>query len=420
MISQDDDFEDLGDQLGSMIGGDVTGEFREFRAPGRVNLMGDHTDYNEGLVMPMAIDYETRIAVVESPSTRIRSLSEVGDAVIETKTGGFDGPPWAAYPAGVISELKKAGHKTAEMTGVVASTIPTGRGLSSSAALEVSIALAATSLAGLSIDRLELAEICRRAEEVVVGVECGIMDQAISLLGIEGSALIIDCSTVVARPVPIPAWIGVIAIDSGVERSLTGSQYNTRRQECRDALEMVRARGHQIDSLSEITVDDFDQVAATLPPVLVARIRHVISENGRVRELASIFGAESISPTPGADGVESIRALLAESQRSLVDDYGAGHPNTNKLVELAEGVDGCFGARQTGAGWGGSVVAFAIAERAEEIASEICNKYKDATSTAARALVCHPAPGASELNAASDGAGSVDHADGEPRLGPEA
>lgn len=367
---------------------------RLFRAPGRINLMGDHTDYNGGLVLPAAIDYETRILCVPSEQVLLRSLDVDGLVELEPAGAGDRVEGWGRYIAGILGVLDERGRRPRGLTGVIDSTVPVGRGLSSSAALEIAFAMAACALADFDLEPLELAEVCREAEERVAGVECGIMDQAVAVLAEEGTATLMDCATLDYSQIPIPPWLSVIAVDSGVERSLSGSSYNRRRRECEEALSAVQSYMPEVRTLSDIGEGSLDEALSYLDELHANRLRHVVTENARVTELASVLTRAS---RPDAAAETELREIYSASQMSLVDEYEAGHPNTNKLVEIAMELEGCLGARQTGAGWGGSIVVIARSEKANDVIPVIGERYLNATGKTASALVCAPAAGASEI-----------------------
>jgi galactokinase len=303
------------------------------RAPGRVNLIGDHTDYTGGLVLPMAIDLETVVDGVrggdavmltsadeEEPATI--PLSVVDPADVE--------PPWARYVAGVVSELHPAGG----LEGTVFTTLPVGAGLSSSAALEVAVALAL----GFEGTPLELARLCQTAEQVASGVPCGIMDQLASAAGVDGHALLIDCSSLDVIPVPLPEDIEVVVVHSGVQRGLAGSAYADRRAECEEA-------AARIGPLRSATVAE---VSSLSDPLLRRRARHVVNENERVRAFADALAGGRI---------DELGPLMAESHASLRDDFEVSLPELDDLVERLAATPGVLGARLTGAGFGGCAVA---------------------------------------------------------------
>jgi galactokinase len=283
-------------------------------APGRVNLIGDHTDYTGGWVLPMAIELGTTVTVKWG-----------GEGVRLTSDADVD-PDWTRYVDGVVGELQPP----VGATGTVTTTLPIGAGLSSSAALVVATALAL----GFTGTPLELGQLCQRAEERTSGVPCGIMDQLASAAGVEGSALLIDCGEVTVTPVPLPADVDVVVIHSGQTRAVVDSAYAERRRQC-EAAEAL------IGPLRSASLDDVRSIA---DPVFQKRARHVVSENARVREFV------------GASANDAGR-LMVESHTSLRDDFEVSTPVLDALVERLVHTPGVYGARLTGAGFGGCVVA---------------------------------------------------------------
>ena len=302
-------------------------------APGRVNLIGDHTDYTGGLVLPMAIDLGTRIEGTVGGDV-VRLTSAVDDLPAEVPLDIADPstlqPSWARYVAGVVSQLRP----TVGFDGSVTTTLPVGAGLSSSAALEVALALAL----GFDGTPLELAQACRSAEHIASGVPCGIMDQLASAAGVDGHALLIDCHALTVEPVVMPPDLSVVVLNPGESRKLAGSAYADRREAC---LRIEAVTG----PLREASLAD---LAKLDDPVLMRRGRHVITENERVRELADAL-------TRG-DGPAAGEAMWA-SHVSLRDDYEVSTPTLDALVDALRDTPGVFGARLTGAGFGGCVVA---------------------------------------------------------------
>jgi galactokinase len=302
-------------------------------APGRVNLIGDHTDYTGGLVMPMAIDLAVTIdAEIGGTTVDLSSSSEQATAAVDLAVTDPRAvtPPWARYVAGVVAQMSP----TIGLSGTVRSTLPAGAGLSSSAALEIALALAL----GFEGTPLELAQLCRRAEHAASGVPCGIMDQLASAAGVAGHALLIDCRSLTVSPVEVPEGCGVVVVHSGLARTLAGSAYAQRVAECAAAEEAI-------GPLRDATLDAACDIA---DPAVRRRARHVISENQRVREFA-----EALS---NADLAEA-GALMAESHRSLAGDFEVSVPELDELVARLQSTAGVFGARMTGGGFGGCVVA---------------------------------------------------------------
>jgi galactokinase len=301
-------------------------------APGRVNLMGDHTDTTGGLVLPMAVDLGTTVRG-ERGGDRVTLRSDDDAQPASVALDGRaapGGPAWAAYVAGVVAELRPA----AGFTGHVSTSLPIGAGLSSSAALELAVALAL----GADGDARALARMAQRAEQEASGVPCGIMDQLTAAAGLEGHALLIDCHDLAITPVPIPDGVDVVVVHSGLPRTLAGSAYAERRREC-------EAAEAEIGPLRLAAPGDERAIG---DPVLRRRARHVISENGRVRETATALGHGD---------VEALGPLMAASHASLRDDFEVSVDEVDALVERLAATDGVHGARMTGGGFGGCVVA---------------------------------------------------------------
>ena len=302
-------------------------------APGRVNLIGDHTDHTGGFVLPMAIDLGTTVkGEPGGDAVILRSATEPEPAVVPLDVEDPAGvsPSWARYVAGVVAELRP----TAGFTGEVQTTLPVGAGLSSSAALEVAVALAL----GSTGSALELALVCRRAEQRASGVPCGIMDQLASAAGVAGQALRIDCSTYEIHPVPIPDDLGVVVVDSGEPRALAASEYANRVESC-------QAAQAAIGPLSQATSADVERIS---DEIVRRRARHVVTENARVDTFASALTA--------GDRL-LIADTMATSHVSLRDDFEVSTAALDHLVEALTSIDGVIGARLTGAGFGGCVVA---------------------------------------------------------------
>lgn len=307
------------------------------RAPGRVNLIGDHTDHTGGFVLPMAIDRATAITgeATDEPVIRLTSDAQDGTVAVPLPVAdpGVVGPSWGRYVAAVAAAL----GREAGFAGHVTSTVPVGAGLSSSAALLVATGLA---FGADPADRVTLARLAQSAERSAVGVPCGIMDPLASVAGREGHALLIDTARAEATPVPVPDDVDVVVVHSGEARSLAGSPYAERRARCETAAGLV-------GSLREASLGE---VAAITDPVVRAAGRHVVTENARVRQAATAL----------ADGaIDEVGRLMVESHRSLRDDLEVSTPALDRLVDRLVATPGVFGARLTGAGFGGCVVALA-------------------------------------------------------------
>jgi galactokinase len=389
---------------------------RIFRAPGRVNLIGDHTDYNGGLVLPVAIDLAVYLCCVPTESVYLTSMSEPGVVAVTadgaSTLSGHTLPRWGAYPRGVLAELASEGRPAVGFTGFISSGIPEGRGLSSSAALEVAVAKAALALSDFDLDLWNTAEACRRAEERYAGVECGIMDQAVSLMGKAGSACLIDTARRHLRYIPVPELLEIVVVDSGIRRDLATGEYNDRRAECSAALASLRSTAEFAETaqLADLHPDDLESCKKILPTRLFQRVRHVVTENDRVEAVCRILSALSETPNEGTTHrlLGELQSAIEKSHESLVADYEAGHPLTDRIVELASAQTGYIGARQTGAGWGGSVVVFCEKGRARELAESIIERLPSPeqvalgessyrTASSSRYHICEVSDGACEI-----------------------
>ncbi len=325
-------------------------------APGRVNLIGEHTDYNDGFVLPMPIPQRTAVelrrrgdGVVAVSSTAEGSSRASWSVGTESRSGG-----WADYVTGLFFVARTAGLPVEGVDVSVASDVPLGSGLSSSAALEVAVLRALRAAFGWGIDDVELARLAHRAEVEFVGARVGLMDQLASSCGVDGEALLIDCRDVVLTPVGLPTGCEVAVISSGIRHSNAAGGYNARREECERAAELLR-----VGSLREVSsVDD----AVSLPPPLDRRVRHVVGENARVLEF--------VEALKGGDLAAAGR-LMGESHASLRDDYEVSVPGVDLLVEAASRREDVFGARVTGAGFGGSVVLLCRAGTAAGAAAAV-------------------------------------------------
>jgi galactokinase len=342
-------------------------------APGRVNLMGDHTDYNGGLVLPATIPQHTIVEAAARGGRRVRVWSDqFSEASSEYELGrGARRNAWTDYVQGMTIELEPFGL-TEGFDARIASTVPPGSGLSSSASLEIAMGRAVRDLFSLPIDDLELARAGQRAENLFVGAPVGIMDQMACSLGEEASALFLDTRSLEFERVAIPPHVALVVIHSGITHRHADGGYSTRRRECQEAAHLLRVK-----SLRDIPEPGTDAIAR-LPPPLDRRVRHVLSENRRVRETVAAFRA--------ADPVEAGR-LFVESHASLRDDYEVSVPEVDMLVELAGAVHGTYGARLTGGGFGGSIVALAEGSRAREAAAVIAERYEKATGRHARVML---------------------------------
>ena len=336
-------------------------------APGRVNLIGEHTDYNDGFVLPMAIERHVTLRVARRPDRLavLRTDRDPTEHRIDL-TGPLAPLPrhWSNYPLGVLAGYRRLGFDIPGFEASITSTLPAGAGLSSSAAIEVATATVVETLCGRSLPPVERALLCQRAEHDYAGVPCGIMDQFAVCFGRGGHALQIDCRTreVVAH-VPLDDRVRVLVIDSGVKHDLADGEYAKRRAECAEA-----ARRLGVASLRDVSGEGL--AAAGLDPVTLARARHVVDENARVPAFAAALAAH--------DWTEAGR-LMAASHRSLSHDYAVSCTELDRLVEIAAATAGVHGCRMTGGGFGGSAVALVDASGAETTAKTIHERYRRTT-----------------------------------------
>jgi galactokinase len=365
----------------------ATAGVRVFRAPGRVNLIGEHTDYNLGFVLPVALDLATTIATAPSGDGMLRIYSEQrgelrqwkAEEVAELKPA----KDWSDYPIGVAQELIRAGFPIRAANLLVRSTVPEGSGLSSSAALEVSSALAF--LQGRTLNPLELALLCQRAERGFVGMPCGIMDQYISVFGRRNSAVEIDCRSLDHRLVPLPAGIAFVAVNTMVKHALASSAYRDRVAECAAAVATIRDLFPSVASLRDVSPEQL--AAVQLPEVVARRARHVVTEDVRVGRFAQASAA--------GDPVQMGRLML-ESHASLRDDYQVSCEELDFLVDTAIAIDGVYGSRMTGGGFGGCTVTLLLEEAVEAFRERIVAAYHSHFDVTPQVYACHPSDGAGE------------------------
>jgi galactokinase len=353
------------------------------RAPGRVNLIGDHTDYNDGFVLPMAIDREVWLAVRARPDRRVSVYSM--DFEEEVSFGLDDGAArrggWVEYLRGVAWALENDGRPTRGWDGVAAGDVPVGAGLSSSAALELAAARTFAAVSGVVWQPVAMARIAQRAENEWVGVNCGIMDQLISAAGAAGHALLIDCRSLETQLVLVPDSVAVVILDTGTRRGLVDSAYNERRAQCEAA-----ARFFGVRALRDVDVATFTAREAELDAITRKRARHVITENARTREAANLLARGEVA---------GVGALMNESHASLRDDFEVSRTELDTMVDLARRDDACLGARMTGAGFGGCAVALVRRDGADALARGVSRAYTEAVGLKPSVYVCAASPGAS-------------------------
>jgi galactokinase len=366
-----------------------------YRAPGRVNLIGEHTDYNDGFVLPAAIGFSCWTAVASRDDRKLIIHSENFSETIEANLDDlkpFPESTWANYPLAVAWALQQAGNKLQGANMYVAGDVPLGAGLSSSAAIEVSSGFALLDMAGLSIDRTKLALMCQRAENEFVGARCGIMDQFISCYGEADHALLLDCRSLERRVLPIPHEVALIICNTMVKHELGASEYNTRREECEQAVTALRKALPEIRALRDVTAAQLEEHRGLLSAVIYKRALHVVTENERVLRAAEAFQSGAI---------EKLGQLMADSHRSLRQDYEVSCPELDILVEIAARQRGVLGARMTGGGFGGCTINLVDVSHAQEFQQKVSAAYKSATGLQPDIYVCKAAQGAEVVEGGS-------------------
>ncbi len=360
-------------------------------APGRVNLIGEHTDYNDGFVLPAAIDRGVALAARRvAGATFTLHAVDLGQSCAFARTPLARDPqhPWADYCKGVIWALAQRGVEVPACEVIVTGDLPRGAGLSSSAAYEVATVLLLQALAGFAVSPLEVAQLARAAENGFVGVACGIMDQMAAVFGEAGRALLLDCRSLARETVALPAGLKIVVAGSGVRHSLAASEYNRRRAECEQGVRILSASLPSVHALRDVTPEALARLLPVLPPVVGKRCRHVVSENARVQLAVTAMGSGERS---------RLKALMAESHASLRDDYQVSCPELDVLVELASALPYCHGARLTGAGFGGSTVNLVEAGAVEAFAEAMVAGYRARCDRAAEIQVFEPSAGARVL-----------------------
>jgi galactokinase len=357
------------------------------RAPGRVNLIGEHTDYNDGFVFPAAIDRATYVAARPRDDNKVHMVAvDLGDEDefeldnIEFSTAHS----WSNYVRGVAKALLVAGHQLGGANVLISSDVPRGSGLSSSAALEVATGYTFQLLSHLNILGEELALLAQGAENTFVGVQCGIMDQFISALGRQDHALLLDCRDLSYRPIPLPPDAKIVVCDSHMPRSQAGSAYNQRRKDCDQAVELFKQWYPKTIALRDITVEQFQAHESDLPEPVRARARHVITENDR-----AVRGAAALE----SGDVATFGQLMNESHISLRDDYEVSIPEMDLLVAAAQTVPGCYGSRLTGAGFGGCTVSLVQEQQVEQFKRDVAAAYLEKTGRETTISVCRASDG---------------------------
>ncbi len=353
------------------------------RAPGRINLIGEHTDYNDGFVLPMAINRSTYVALAPRDDGQVRVISLDFDGEYTFPLGDWRSeahPHWTRYPRGVMWLLEDRGHALAGLDMVIGSELPIGAGVSSSASVEIAILEAVLALLGVTEHtQAEKALMGVEVEHRFVGVPCGVMDQMAAASGDDGHALLIDCRSLETTLVPVPAQAAVVVMDTAKRRGLIDSEYALRRQQCEEG-----ARRLGVQALRDVAVADLETALPRLPPVIQKRVRHVVMENARTLRAVETLRAGDLAATG---------RLFNESHASLRDDYEVSCRELDVMVELAQAQLGCYGARMSGGGFGGCAVALVERARVDGFVAAVAPAYEAATGLTPDLYAVAPARG---------------------------
>lgn len=362
-----------------------------FCAPGRVNLIGEHTDYNDGFVLPAAIGFSTFVAAAPRSDGRlvIRSENFPGEFAFETNhlPQGRKGQ-WCDYVLGVAVTLQRAGYSVPAASLLVRGEVPMGSGLSSSAAVEVATALALVSLSGVELPFTEIAKLCQKSENEFVGARVGIMDQYVSCLGKAGHALFLDCRSLEYELVPVPAHVKFVICNTMVKHELASGGYNQRREECEEGTKLFAKWDNNVRALRDVSMEVLERHAGELPEAIRKRCLHVVQENQRVLDAVRCLQAGDLI---------RLGELMRASHNSLRDLFEVSCRELDIMVEAAEGLPGYCGGRMTGGGFGGCTVNLVRDLDAENFAAQISERYRSATGIDPQTYICSAENGAQAL-----------------------
>jgi galactokinase len=359
-----------------------------YRAPGRVNLIGEHTDYNEGFAMPAAIEFYCWVAVGTREDRKLNIYSEEFSAAADVDLSSATRQPsktWSDYPIGVALQLEQAGFRLRGANLLIESEVPIGAGLSSSAAIEVATALALVDQSGWSPERLQLALLCQRAENEFVGARVGIMDQFVSLYGQKDRALMLDCRALSFESLLIPDSVKLVISNTMVKHELASGEYNRRRADCEEAVRRLSEFLPGIRALRDVSAEQLEQYRGMISEVTYKRALHVVTENARVLDSAEALRSGDIV---------RFGKRMAESHRSLRDLYEVSCRELDLMVDLAYQQKGVYGARMTGGGFGGATINLVDARYAGEFKVKIAKSYQRETGLVPQIYICKPAEGA--------------------------
>ena len=365
------------------------------RAPGRVNLLGEHVDYNDGFVLPAAIDLETYLAFSpaagDANTIVAADFGEVASYSSYTLREKADvaGKPlkeWAYYPASVAWVLEEAGYAFPTIQGAFSSNIPRGSGLSSSASVLIAFAMAYKQAGNLPVSGMQMAKLGQKAENQYVGVNCGIMDQFASTCGLADQLLLLDCRSLEWKPVPLSDQLAIVVADTSIRRKLTSGEYNNRRESCEAAVRRLRHSYPRINSLRDVSVEQLERSAGELDDLTLMRARHVVYEIERTRKATELLYNNQFAAFGG---------LMEECHSSLRDLYEVSCPELDLMTRLAKELPGYLGARLTGAGFGGCTVNLVEKAEAQQFARLLGQRYAEASGLQAQIYICHASDGAS-------------------------
>ncbi len=362
-----------------------------FIAPGRVNLIGEHTDYAGGFVMPAAINFATLAAVTPREDGKIVLRSGNFGQTVEFELNAL--PPkgshqWSDYPVGVVTVLRDAGIAVKPFSMTLFGDVPLGAGLSSSASIEVASMLGVLHIAGATLPREEMARLSQLAENSYVGANCGIMDQFIACCGAANYALLLDCRSLAFRLAPIPADLRLVICNTMVKHSHAGGEYNTRRAEVEQATAILKSHRPEVELLRDATPEDLAQWGHEMPPNVLKRARHIITDSLRAVALADALEAGDLA---------RVGKLMAEAHASYRDDFEASCPEADTMVELANRQPGLIGARLTGGGFGGCTVNLVEQEHADAFAEAVGSAYQQATGIKPEIYQCQASDAAHQV-----------------------
>lgn len=361
------------------------------QAPGRVNLIGEHTDYNEGFVLPSAIEFRTQIAIARRSDRRLRITSENYGETVEFDLDDMPATGrghWSDYAGGVVLLLEHELGKLPGANALINGNVPQGSGLSSSASLEVAVCQAMLEISGKKLDGARVAELCQRAENEFVGARCGIMDQFVSVHGKRNHALLLDCRTLECRPLPIPSGLRLVICNTMVRHSVAAGEYNKRRAECETAARYFAERVPGARTLRDVTQADLERFGGELPEVIRRRCRHVLSENLRVLQAADALRIGD---------VDMLGRLMESSHASLRDDFEVSCEELDLMVRLAGENPGVYGARMTGGGFGGCTINLVQEAYVEDFQAKVAKGYERATGRVPEIYISSAADGAGRL-----------------------